>query len=163
MPRWQNNSQVWQNNSQRQPIKFGHTTWDNCNYTPWVRPKVQLLAAIYCAITLWLKALAPININGIAVTWDTSQFDKSWLKDIASANMASMSVTRDTSHLDRSWLKEAAPRNILRMSVAADTSQIEISWLKVDKCALVRSWNTPVMTVTLETSHPEISSLKSDL
>ena len=54
------------------------------------------------------KELAPLNIDCMLMTWDTSHLDRSWLKASAKLNIECMLMTWDTSHLDRSWLKDSA-------------------------------------------------------
>ena len=51
---------------------------------------------------------APLNINAMLFTLDTSHFERSALNDVAPSNMAPMLVTLDTSHFERSPLKDEA-------------------------------------------------------
>ena len=53
-------------------------------------------------------------------------------------------------------LKARAFCNMLRMSVTLDTSHFEMSWLKA-----TAFWNIAYMFVTLDTAHFEISWLKA--
>ena len=55
-----------------------------------------------------LKVLAPLNIDCMFETRDTSQVDRSWLKSPAARNMLFMVLTSPTFHEDRSRLKLTA-------------------------------------------------------
>ena len=48
-------------------------------------------------------------------------------KDFASLNIVLISLTRDTCHLDKSQLNNIAPMNMPFMSVTLETSHLEIS------------------------------------
>ena len=56
-----------------------------------------------------------------------------------------------------SWLKAVAPRNMLSMSVTAETSHPEMSWLKEEAPR-----NMLPMSVTAKTSQVEMSPLKEE-
>ena len=43
----------------------------------------------------WLKEVAPVNMDHILVTEETSQVSRGWLKAVASTNIQDMSVTEE--------------------------------------------------------------------
>jgi len=104
-----------------------------------------------------LKEDAPLNIQLIDRTEETSQEDKSPLKEDASKNIDTISVTEETSQEDKSPLKEDASKNIAYILVTDETSQEDKSPLKEDA-----TLNILFISVTLETSQAEMFSLKKE-
>jgi hypothetical protein len=61
---------------------------------------------------VWLKAVAPLNMLLMVVTFATFHAEMSWLKAVAPWNISPISVTAATFHLEMSLLKEVAPLNM---------------------------------------------------
>ena len=71
-------------------------------------PSLSAFEVNHAPHSVCAKDEAPLNINFMLVTLDTSHFERSALKDVATENMERMSATLDTSHFERSELNEDA-------------------------------------------------------
>ncbi len=124
----------------------------------------------------WLNKSASLNIQLILVTFEVSQLEMSWLNDLALENISFILVTFEVSHLEMSWLNVSAPSNKYSIFVILEVSKFVTSSpapILIFSLSFIKSGcegrffssiefassNIPLVSVTFDTSHLEISWL----